>query len=146
MKRIKKEIHSMKKTPNPNFEAFPINDKDLFKWQATLMGPESTPYQNGIFFLDITIPPDYPFKPPKVTFKTKVYHPNVDASGSICLDIIKNSWSPATTLSDILVSIHRLMKFPNADKALVPEIGKVLKEDVNEFNKIATEWTDKFAA
>ena len=145
MKRIRKEIHAMKKNPSTIYEAFPINQKDLTKWQATLMGPEGTPYQNGVFFLDVVFPHDYPFKPPKVIFKTKVYHPNVDANGSICLDIIKVNWSPATTLADILTSIHQLMKFPNADKALVPEIGRVLKEDKNTFNKTATEWTNKFA-
>ena len=135
----------MKKKPNPIFEACPINQKNLFKWQATLNGPEGTPYQNGVFFLDIVFPVDYPFKPPKVTFKTKIYHPNVDTSGTICLDIVKVNWSPSTTLEKILISIHQLMKFPNADKALVPDIGKVLKEDENKFNKVATEWTNKFA-
>ena len=145
MKRIRKEMQCMKKNPNEIYEAYPINQTDLYKWQATLQGPQGTPYQNGLFFLDIAFPFDYPFKPPKVTFKTKIYHPNVDATGAICLDIIKVSWSPATTLAQILEAIFHLMKFPNADKALVPEIGKVLKEDANKFNKMATQWTNKFA-
>ena len=145
MKRIRREIQSMKKSPSSIFEAYPINQKDLYKWQATLQGPEGTPYQKGLFLLDIVIPVDYPFKPPKVSFKTKIYHPNVDNTGAICLDIVKVNWSPSTTLTKILESIHQLMKFPNADKALVPEIGKLIKEDMNEFNKVATDWTVKFA-
>jgi ubiquitin-conjugating enzyme E2 D/E len=55
-----------------------------------IMGPSDSPYQGGVFFLDIAFPPDYPFKPPKCTFKTKVYHPNINANGGICLDILKN--------------------------------------------------------
>ena len=135
----------MKKNPSQVYTAYPINNSDLSKWQATLMGPKGTPYQNGVFFLDVVFPHDYPFKPPKVTFKTKIYHPNVNKSGAICLDLVKTDWCPSTTLEKVLEAIYGLMKCPNAEKALVPEIGKVLKEDANEFNKIATEWTNKFA-
>ena len=59
------------------------------------MGPEDSPYHQGVFFLNIHFPPDYPFKPPKVTFTTKVYHMNINSNGSICLDILKDKWSPA---------------------------------------------------
>ena len=67
--------------------------------QATIMGPGDSPYAGGVFFVLIHFPPDYPFKPPKVQFQTKVYHPNVNTQGSICLDILKEQWSPALTIS-----------------------------------------------
>lgn len=65
------------------------------------MGPADSPYAGGVFFVSITFPPDYPFKPPKVMFKTRVYHPNVNSQGSICLDILKEQWSPALTISKV---------------------------------------------
>ena len=58
-----------------------------------------SPYSGGVFFLSITFPTDYPFKPPKVSFTTKIYHPNINANGSICLDILRDQWSPALTIS-----------------------------------------------
>ena len=65
------------------------------------MGPGESPYSGGVFFVNIHFPPDYPFKPPKVQFQTKVYHPNVNSQGSICLDILKEQWSPALTISKV---------------------------------------------
>ncbi len=69
--------------------------------QATIMGPSDSPYSGGVFFVTIHFPPDYPFKPPKVQFQTKVYHPNINSQGSICLDILKEQWSPALTISKV---------------------------------------------
>ena len=65
------------------------------------MGPADSPYSGGVFFSLIHFPPDYPFKPPKVQFQTKLYHPNVNSQGSICLDILKEQWSPALTISKV---------------------------------------------
>lgn len=63
-----------------------------------LLQPDS-PYQGGVFFLTIHFPTDYPFKPPKVAFTTRIYHPNINSNGSICLDILRSQWSPALTIS-----------------------------------------------
>lgn len=63
------------------------------------MGPPESPYQGGVFFLTIHFPTDYPFKPPKVAFTTRIYHPNINSNGSICLDILRSQWSPALTIS-----------------------------------------------
>lgn len=79
---------------------------DLFHWQATIMGPSDSPYSGGVFFLEITFPTDYPFKPPKVNFRSKIYHPNINSNGSICLDILRDQWSPALTISKGTQYIH----------------------------------------
>ncbi|KAJ8400965.1 hypothetical protein AAFF_G00389220 [Aldrovandia affinis] len=88
-----------------------------------------SPYQGGVFFLTIHFPTDYPFKPPKVAFTTKIYHPNINSNGSICLDILRSQWSPALTVSKVLLSICSLLCDPNPDDPLVPEIAHTYKAD-----------------
>ena len=113
--------------------------------QATIMGPADSPYSGGVFFVTIHFPPDYPFKPPKVQFQTKVYHPNINSQGSICLDILKEQWSPALTISKVLLSICSLLTDPNPDDPLVPEIAHIYKADRSRYEELAREWTRKYA-
>ncbi|KAK6145197.1 hypothetical protein DH2020_022017 [Rehmannia glutinosa] len=97
-KRILKELKDLQKDPPTSCSAGPVAE-DMFHWQATIMGPSDSPYTGGVFLVSIHFPPDYPFKPPKVAFRTKVFHPNINSNGSICLDILKEQWSPALTIS-----------------------------------------------
>ncbi|XP_072165053.1 ubiquitin-conjugating enzyme E2 D2-like isoform X2 [Diadema setosum] len=117
----------------------------MYHWQATIMGPRDSPYQNGVFFLTIHFPTDYPFKPPKVAFTTKIYHPNINSNGSICLDILRSQWSPALTIAKVLLSICSLLNDPNPDDPLVPEIATAYKKDPVKYQQTAMEWTKKFA-
>ena len=109
------------------------------------MGPSDSPYAQGLFFLSIHFPPDYPLKPPKVSFSTRIYHPNINASGSICLDILKDKWSPALTIPKVLLSICSLLDDPNPDDPLVLEIANLYKENRPKFEATAREWTRKYA-
>ena len=115
--------------PPVNCSAGPTDETNQFTWQATIMGPEDSAYSGGVFFLNINFPPDYPFKPPKVTFTTKIYHANINSNGSICLDILKDQWSPALTISKVLLSISSLLTDPNPDDPLVPEIANLYKNN-----------------
>merc|ERR1712159_633154 len=117
----------------------------MFEWQATIMGPADSPYAGGVFFLQINFPPDYPFKPPKVKFLTKIYHPNINSQGGICLDILKDQWSPALTISKVLLSICSLLNDPNPDDPLVPEIAHIFKTNRPLYEKTSREWTGKYA-
>jgi ubiquitin-conjugating enzyme E2 D/E len=126
LRRIKKELVELNLSPPTNCSAGPI-DNDLYKWQATIMGPEGSPYHGGIFFLNIDFPIDYPFKPPRIVFKTPIYHCNINTNGSICLDILKDQWSPALTISKALLSICSLMDDPNPNDPLMPEIADLLR-------------------
>ena len=128
-KRLAKELTDLKKDCPETISAGPIDDNNMFHWQAMIMGPSDSPYQGGVFFLDIQFPPDYPFKPPKCQFKTKVYHPNINANGGICLDILKNQWSPALTTTKVLLSISSLLSDPNPDDPLVGEIAALYKSN-----------------
>ncbi|GJW55244.1 ubiquitin-conjugating enzyme 28 [Tanacetum coccineum] len=119
--------------------------EDMFHWQATIMGPSDSPYSGGVFLVTIHFPPDYPFKPPKVAFRTKVFHPNVNSNGSICLDILKEQWSPALTISKVLLSICSLLTDPNPDDPLVPEIAHMYKTDRSKYETTARSWTQKYA-
>lgn len=83
-----------------------------------LEGPAGTPFEGGVFSLSVTMPDDYPFKPPKITFQTPVYHCNVSDSGSICLDLLKESWSPQLTVPRVLETIRTLLREPDTDNAL----------------------------
>jgi ubiquitin-conjugating enzyme E2 D/E len=145
IKRLTKELKDMEKDDIPNLSAGPINN-NLFEWGAVILGPIATPYEGGIFNLSISIPSNYPFKPPIVIFKTKIYHPNINSSGNICLDILKTQWSPALTISKILLSICSLLSDPNPNDPLVPEIANLLKNNPQIYTETAKEWTRIYAS
>ena len=144
LKRIKKELIELEKDPPSNCSAGPTVG-DLYHWQATIMGPSETPYEGGVFFLDIHFPADYPFKPPKINFKTKIYHCNISQSGSICLDILKDKWSPALTINKVLLSICSLFSDCNPDDPLVSDIAKLYRSKRIEHDANAREWTAQYA-
>ncbi|KAI9188670.1 ubiquitin-conjugating enzyme E2 E1 [Blastocladiella emersonii ATCC 22665] len=144
-KRIQKELAEITASPPPNCSAGPKGD-NLYEWTATIQGPQGSPYEGGLFFLQISMPPEYPFRPPKVTFQTKIYHCNINSAGGICLDILKNSWSPALTISKVLLSISSLLTDPNPDDPLVGDIARQLKEDKAAHDQTAREWTKRFAS
>lgn len=145
IKRLNKELEEMKNNPPLNCSAGPINDDDLFKWSATIHGPQGSPYEGGIFILDIDFPSDYPFKPPKIIFKTKIFHCNINYHGFICLDILKDKWSPALTISKILLSICSLLDDQNPNDPLEPEIANLYIKNNNEFIKKAKLYTHLYA-
>lgn len=143
-KRIIKEYEELKTNPLPNCLAGPATKDDVFNWQAFISGPDGTPYQNGIFELKIVFQNDYPFKAPKVQFITKIYHPNINSGGAICLDILKDQWSPVLTIGKVLLSISSLLSDPNPNDPLVPEIAEVYNKNRTKYNQTAKLWTEKY--
>lgn len=132
LRRINKEISDLKADPPFNCSAGPLGN-DLYQWEAVIMGPEDSPYTGGIFKLRIQFPVDYPFKPPHIQFLTKIFHPNINSAGMICLDILKTQWSPALTISKVLLSICSLLTDPNPKDPLAPEIAHMYLERRDEY-------------
>lgn len=145
-RRITKELADLRKDPPSNCSAGPEVETDLFKWEGVIYGPADSPYANGFFRLKISFPLDYPFKPPHVQFITKIYHPNINASGLICLDILKQQWSPALTISKVLLSITSLLNDPNPDDPFVPDIANLYKTNRAAYEAEARAWTLRFAS
>lgn len=145
IQRIKRELKIIQNDPPANCSAGLLRQDDLFEWDATILGPVDSPYEGGVFHLKISFPLDYPFKPPICIFTTNIYHPNINSSGGICLDILKNNWSPALTMNKVLLSICSMLDDPNPDDPLVPAIAKVYKENREKYNQEAKHWTMVYA-
>lgn len=144
--RLVKELKDMIKGAPPGVSAGPIDDNNIYNWHGTLIGPPETPYDRGLFKLSITFPKNYPFAPPTIKFLTQIYHCNIRSdTGEICLDILKDQWSPALTIDKVLISLSALLAGPNPDDPLVPSIATLYKQDKNKHDMKAREATLRYA-
>ena len=154
LRRIRKELEDIKKNASSEWSAEPINEVDLFHWQGTIIGPKNTPYENGTFFFNIHFPTDYPFKPYKISFTTRIYHPHINSNGSLhCCEYPELNlytdgakWNPNMTLGkglDLIVESLKNIKV-YCDGFNIECANKFLTNRT-EFNRIAEEWTKKYA-
>ena len=143
--RIKKEYQDLQKEKNSNVQVKLVNN-DYRHWKGRIKGPIDTCYQGGIFDVDIIIPNDYPFKPPKMKFDTKIWHPNISSvTGAICLDILKNEWTPALTIRTALISLQALMCEPVPNDPQDAVVAKQYMSDIKLFNQTAKHWVEEYA-
>ena len=143
--RIKKEYQDLQKEKNSNVQVKLVNN-DIRHWKGRIKGPIDTCYQGGIFDVDIVIPDDYPFKPPKMKFDTKIWHPNISSvTGAICLDILKNEWTPALTIRTALISLQALMCEPVPNDPQDAVVAKQYMSDIKLFNETAKHWVEEYA-
>lgn len=113
---------------------------------GTIVGPTESPYEGGLFRVEIHIPTSYPFEPPKIHFTTKVWHPNISSqTGVICLDILKDQWSPALTLKTALISIQALLTAAEPDDPQDGVVAEQYKSNYDEFVSTAKFWTESYA-
>jgi len=122
-----------------------FNDEDYTTLSGTILGPQSTPYEGGLFKLTLTIPDRYPFEPPGLRFDTKIYHPNIDEGGRVCLDLLhcppRGAWKPVLNIRTLLTSVRLLLSEPNPDDGLLADISQQYKFHREEFNAEARRFT-----
>ena len=124
------------------------NDANVHKWHVVLDGPPSSPYAGGSFGIVVNLPPEYPFKPPVVTFSTRIYHPNItnDEKGNICLGLLKaENWKPASKLLSVLESVRNLLIEPQPDDPLEARIADEYRSERREYEKTAKGYVAKYA-
>jgi len=134
--RLMTDYKEVKTEPPEGVSASPINDDNIFVWNATIMGPDDSPWEGGIYSLRMVFTEEYPGKPPReVRFTTEMYHPNIFSDGSLCLDIIQDKWSPTYTVCSLLSSIQSLLTDPNPNSPANPDAARVYQSDRKEYNK-----------
>jgi len=143
-RRIIKETQRLLSEPAVGISATPFHD-NLRHFNVLITGPHQSPYESGIFKLELFLPEDYPMAPPKVRFLTRIYHPNIDRLGRICLDILKDKWSPALQIRTVLLSIQALLSAPNPDDPLANDVADHWKTDEKAAILKAKDWTKQHA-
>lgn len=139
-RRLQKELQAIKDEYNIH-----VDDSNILTWQVLIL-PSKQPYNKGAFRIEINFPAEYPFKPPKITFKTKIYHPNVDEKGQVCLPIIlAEHWKPATRTDQVIQSLVALVNDPEPEHPLRTDLAQEFTKERKKFYMKAEEHTKKFA-
>ncbi|CAM9870398.1 unnamed protein product [Chrysoparadoxa australica] len=143
--RVVKELAECAKDSKSNIICKPVGDS-ITHLEGSIQGPEGTPFEGGTFLIDINIPPTYPFEPPKMKFITKIWHPNISSqTGAICLDILKDQWSPALTIKTALLSLQALMCSAEPDDPQNAEAADMYVSNREMYNQTAKLWAEKYA-
>jgi ubiquitin-conjugating enzyme E2 N len=142
--RIVKETSKLQLDPPPGVCATPHEENQRY-FNVVIAGPGQSPYESGVFKLELFLPEEYPMVAPKVRFLTKIYHPNIDKLGRICLDILKDKWSPALQIRTVLLSIQALLSAPNPDDPLANDVADHWKTNEKDAIETARRWTRQWA-
>ncbi|EDV25913.1 Ubiquitin-conjugating enzyme E2 N [Trichoplax sp. H2] len=143
-RRILKETERLLNEPVPGIKALP-DEQNARYFHVEVNGPKDSPFEGGCFKLELFLPEDYPMAAPKVRFVTRIYHPNIDKLGRICLDILKDKWSPALQIRTVLLSIQALLSAPNPDDPLANDVAELWKSDEVRAIETAKTWTRLYA-
>lgn len=147
VRRIAKELEECGQDTQSGVSLQLVNETDLTHLSGFFRGPPGTPYEGGLFQVDINIPNEYPFKPPQMKFATKIYHPNISSvTGAICLDILKDAWTPILTLKSSLISLQSLLQSPEPNDPQDAEVAKHYLTNKKGFEETATYWTKIYAS
>ncbi|CAK5277759.1 unnamed protein product, partial [Mycena citricolor] len=142
--RIQKELTDLNKNPLEGITVEPQDD-NIFEWKCSIKAASDSPYKNGTFKFNLSLPANFPFKAPTVTFQTKIYHPGINEEGSICVPVLRDEWKPSITLSTVLSIIQEKVNNPRPEDPFEPDIAALLQNDKSKFLATAKEWTKKYA-
>ncbi|BET01112.1 ubiquitin-conjugating enzyme [Nesidiocoris tenuis] len=143
-RRILKETRELVKDPPPGIVVLPDPENSHY-FTVQVAGPPDSPYEGGQFEIELFLPQDYPMIPPQLRFLTKIYHPNVDKIGRICLDVIKDRWTPALQIRTVLLSIQALLGSPNPLSPLNNQVAAQWRSNEERAKQLAKEWTRAYA-
>ncbi|XP_010130299.1 PREDICTED: ubiquitin-conjugating enzyme E2 N [Buceros rhinoceros silvestris] len=141
---VPEETQRLLAEPVPGIKAEP-DESNARYFHVVIAGPQDSPFEGGTFKLELFLPEEYPMAAPKVRFMTKIYHPNVDKLGRICLDILKDKWSPALQIRTVLLSIQALLSAPNPDDPLANDVAEQWKTNEAQAIETARAWTRLYA-
>lgn len=141
-KRLMRDFRRIQQDATSGVSASPVPD-DIMKWNAVIIGPDSTPFEDGTFKLVMQFDEQYPSKPPSVKFVSEMFHPNVYPSGELCVDILQNKWSPTYTVSTLLTSIQSLLNDPNTSSPANVEAANMYREHRSQYTKKVRETVEK---
>ncbi|KAH0286757.1 ubiquitin-conjugating enzyme [Aureobasidium namibiae CBS 147.97] len=146
-KRIVTELGQVSNNPVPGTQVQLAEEGNVFLWEVIMQGPEDSVYANGKFNISVSLPKEYPFKPPTVSFKTKIYHPNVsnDDKGTMCLGMLRSDeWKPPNKIRDVLMLVRQILAAPQPDDAVESRIADEYKNNREVFEKNAKEFVAKY--
>lgn len=145
---LRKQLTELNKNPLAGFSVGLINDNDIYKWEVLLIGPTDTPYEGGCFKAHLCFPREYPLRPPKLTFTTEIWHPNIDKKGNVCISILhepgddkwgyekaSERWLPVHTVETILISVISMLADPNDESPANVDAAKEWRENHTEFKR-----------
>ncbi|RZF43375.1 hypothetical protein LSTR_LSTR001636 [Laodelphax striatellus] len=144
-RRLQREVMDIKSSEKKLFQNIQMDEKNMTSLQGLIV-PATHPFNQGAFKIEITFPAEYPFKPPTIVFKTKIYHPNIDENGAVCLSIIRaDNWKPSTRLSQIIESLVALIDNPDAEHPVRDDIATDYMKNREKFFKDAEEYTKNYS-
>ncbi|XP_071477596.1 ubiquitin-conjugating enzyme E2 G2-like [Diadema antillarum] len=156
LKRLMAEYKQLTINPPEGIIAGPVNEENFFEWEALITGPEETCFAGGVFLTELKFPPDYPLNPPKMRFKTEMFHPNIYADGRVCISILHapgddpmgyessaERWSPVQSVEKILLSVVSMLAEPNDESGANVDASKMWREDRQKFYQISRELVKK---
>ncbi|XP_078153766.1 NEDD8-conjugating enzyme Ubc12-like [Carex rostrata] len=129
--RLQKDISELN-LPNTTKITFPNGKDDLMSFEISIK-PDEGYYLGGTFIFTFQISPSYPHEPPKVKCKTKLYHPNIDLEGNVCLNILREDWKPVLNINTVIYGLNLLFSQPNDEDPLNHEAAAVLRDNPRLF-------------
>lgn len=135
-KRLQSELMQLMMSSTPGISAFPESDSNLLLWTGTIEGPKGTYYEDLKFKMSLSFPQDYPYSAPTIKFTSPMWHPNVDMSGNICLDILKEKWSAVYNVQTILLSLQSLLGEPNNKSPLNAQAATLWDQNPTEYKRL----------